>query len=177
MTQRLKQRSNGKRRGDYDKWRLPHLSRHSIHQVLQEHHTAKIDQGKDSCEGAIDQSTIDYAINIPQPVAKDGNADREGKQEQQDRIGEVKNPVIWDIGLIECWEKAIKNERKHNKSCEHADDAKDYPLGLLTLYMSGDTSVAIDLRKDDGSIVDERNQHVEPPWPIIRIERQVWRED
>jgi hypothetical protein len=68
----------------------------------------------------VDQGALDDEVDVPQPVAQDGDADRDRKQEQQKGIDES-NQNIWGIRLIDLREQAVEEEAKDNKPGDAAD--------------------------------------------------------
>ena len=71
--QRREQGGDGQRR-DHDRQRRLRDAGQRAEQPLQEHHAAEVDQRQQRGQRGVDQRLADDDVDVPQPIAQDGNA-------------------------------------------------------------------------------------------------------
>ncbi len=71
-------------------------------QVLEQQYAAKVYQYQGGSQSAVDQGAADDDIDVPQPVAQDGNRDEERLQDQERNVegsAYKKTEQVWKAGL------------------------------------------------------------------------------
>ncbi len=141
MTQRLEQKVDHQRGEDDD--HTAALVDDATQQRLQANHQAHVDPRQDDRQRAIDQGAVDDDIDIPQPVAQNGDGEAEDDREQDERKNRCQEQVIERTCSAQRWEDE-RGELKDDHDQDGCRDAEDDPLGLLALDWVGYPLVAVE---------------------------------
>ena len=85
-------------------------------------------------------------VNIPQPVAEDGNGDGERYEAGDQGRGKLTDEGIERARLSKRWENDLQ-QTGSNIDSEHPTYAENNPFGLLALERGGNMAIAIDLSR------------------------------
>ena len=110
---------------------------------MQANHQANTHKRQCACQRAVDQGTIDDDIDLPQPVAQNGDGEAEDGREEGERIDRCPEQVIERTCSAQRW-KDERGEVKDDHDQDGCRSAEDDPLGLLALDWGGYLLVAVD---------------------------------
>ncbi len=133
-----------------------------MHEGLQAHDETRVDQGEDECQRAIDQGAVDNNINIPEPVAQQGDPECEWDRQHRahdeaDFKRKCKGPSsaewVQDESIEQTRPNVARNRYRH---------PEQRPFGLLALSRRGNVAIAVQLDQHRTHDEAKKERETEP---------------